>query len=1006
MLFVRILGWFHLVIFSLVLHAADSGQYTSQFSVKPTPDWVKVRSVDTSFTIPLDKISDGVFYRLVDDQIKISKDSTQHYYVRYVESIINPKGLDESSQIEIAFDPTYESLIIHDISIIRQGQREDRFGTADVSVFQREEDLEQRIYNGEVTFSAILQDIAVGDTVDFSYTIVGRNPIYQGLFSAGRTIVWSVPVQDQFHRVLWGKDTPLFYQAWNTEKKPVERIVGDDKEYEIHQHMVATSIYSSQSPSWFIPRANVYYSETKTWADVNEWARPLYANLGADDEVRAVATAIAQQGATKKDQLGLALKYVQENIRYVGIEIGQNSHLPTPASETLQLKYGDCKDKTVLLLALLKELGISSMAALVNTDISESLVEVLPSVSRFDHVIVWAKVAGEVFWLDPTMSNQFGPIDAIYQPDFGYALLVSPTEKTLTDMNASQLSSVEVEEVYHIPSKIDEPATLEVNSTYLGSDAQYILSKVQNSGIERVGKDYLEYYQRSFTNTKSLQPVELLTDETNGRVRLSELYQIDGIFSETDDGFEIDFYANDIRSEVAKPDAVQRNAPFSLDYPSTLRNKIVLKFAEDNWDFDNAQFKEDNDFFNFSSNIQFVDNVLTLDYQYYSKQDHVSANRIEEYLEARNRVRDNSSYGIIKYRKGDSAASSDPEQGGEYTEEFTYLIWYMVAAAVLFCLMVIDWRFYAVKRKDTEHLQFQPIPFWKFYLLGVVTFGLYCSYWIYRNWLLLNKRHELDIWPIARGIFSVFWLYPLYTRLQEFKRNSESISCSNTKSNPVLISSAVAVLLAISYFALNAISSISEDAHISFLVTVLLPLVFWPFVRFINAIHTKQAEDVKWGAAIGARHVFISLIFLPLLLMYVTQITYLTPTSAAIEGSKLWQHDIKFLQRKKLLSAKEQLKYFYSDALFSVRNDGNGFTDKKVFSYWLDDDSGFVAESAEFDAVKDIQVQYSTDEFENTLVTVVRHDDSEFLLYVSPTDKKDKVFAENLMAQWRQKKSE
>ena len=48
--------------------------------------------------------------------------------------------------------------------------------------------------------------------------------------------------------------------------------------------------------------------------------------------------------------------------------MGTNSHQPTPASETLALRYGDCKDKTVLLISLLKALGVEAHPALVNTE--------------------------------------------------------------------------------------------------------------------------------------------------------------------------------------------------------------------------------------------------------------------------------------------------------------------------------------------------------------------------------------------------------------------------------------------------------------------------------------------------------------------------------------------------------------------------------------------------------------------------------------------------------------
>jgi hypothetical protein len=106
-----------------------------------------------------------------------------------------------------------------------------------------------------------------------------------------------------------------------------------------------------------------------------------------------------------------------------------------------------------------------------------------------------------------------------------------------------------------------------------------------------------------------------------------------------------------------------------------------------------------------------------------------------------------------------------------------------------------------------------------------------------------------------------------------------------------------------------------------------------------------------------------------------------------------------------LIPANEKIHYFYSDAYFDVRDDGNGFTDKRVFSYWQDDDDGFQKEVVTFDAIANIEVQFSDDEYENTIITITRNDETDFMLFVSTIDEGDQLFVKELKKRWKKKRN-
>ena len=104
-----------------------------------------------------------------------------------------------------------------------------------------------------------------------------------------------------------------------------------------------------------------------SWSNVVDWALPLYetdAELPAD--FSAKLDRIARQYSDPRDRAVHALRLVQDDVRYFGIEIGMGSHVPRPPELTLQRGYGDCKDKSVLLVSALDYLNVKAVPALAS----------------------------------------------------------------------------------------------------------------------------------------------------------------------------------------------------------------------------------------------------------------------------------------------------------------------------------------------------------------------------------------------------------------------------------------------------------------------------------------------------------------------------------------------------------------------------------------------------------------------------------------------------------------
>ncbi|MFB1000529.1 MAG: DUF3857 domain-containing protein, partial [Colwellia sp.] len=177
--------------------------------IEAAPAWVEIRDLTLTQDIPVDEINNGVFYQLLDSQKKVSATEKVVSYSRYIETVVNQAGVDYISQINLDFDPSYQKLALNTLFIIRKGKRIDKLLSAKMSLLNRETELENQIYNGSLTLNILIDDIQVGDSIDYSFTRYGNNPVYKDIFAYSRSLSFSVPVRDQFVRILWGKKNPL-----------------------------------------------------------------------------------------------------------------------------------------------------------------------------------------------------------------------------------------------------------------------------------------------------------------------------------------------------------------------------------------------------------------------------------------------------------------------------------------------------------------------------------------------------------------------------------------------------------------------------------------------------------------------------------------------------------------------------------------------------------------------------------------------------------------------------
>ena len=955
--------------------------------VAPKSSWVIEKKYNLNPQIPHNAIKGGIYYLLVDTQFKVSTSGRKEIYRHFAEQIINQNGIEESSQLNINFDPAYQNLTLNSVLVWRDGKRIDKTTTAKMTILQREEELENLIYNGKHTLNIILDDIRVGDIIEYSYTRVGANPIFQGIFGYKAYLQWSVPIESLHFRLLWEKPERLHYKLYNSQLKLNKKATSNGYVYWLDQQQLETLESGESTPSWFDPYSSIQFSELETWHDVVKWGTPLYEDaIQSSANIKSIANEIKKNNSSIEDQIADALQYVQSEVRYLGIEIGENSHKPSPADKTLNRRYGDCKDKAVLLISLLRELHIEAYPALVHTELKRELINSLPAISNFDHVIVQVIHNNKHYWLDPTRLYQYGSLKDIYQPYYEYALVLNSTDKQLSAIKPEQVESIYfVKDTFDLTTENRNEAIYTSDSEYYGLNAERQRDQIANNGLIKTQSNFLDYFRDYYPSIKPIEPVTFTDKKAANKLYGHEKYSIENFWVKNDaeTQYDADIYANAISSYLKKPELTALVEPISLSYPVNIKHLIKVTFNSDGWNFPDEHFIEDNEFFYFSSEVAFDPSirVLTLDYTYKSKSSYIPADKINSYIESLNKSRENLVYSIYENIETPAAVPED--------KPINWLMLIIATYIILFMLVILLWLYDSRRNPFTGETNYYPVSPAKLISIWILSFGLYSLYWFYKNWFYVKNRDSSSIMPTARGIFNHFWYYPLYTELQT--DNATRFEESH------LPGKFVAAICAIGYLLIGLFANKGSFTILFLFFSVLLILPLANYINFINNNNDAYKHNSSWSF----RHYLLAFVSTPLLILTMGSEIGLTPHEAVISGDKVLSHNIKFMQRKGIINSDDKLVYFYSGAFLDIHDDGNGLTDRHVFSYWKDDNDQFNFETARFDEIKDIKTNLSKSWRDDTVIDIIKNDDSKFVLFISNTNKKDKVFIKALMDRWK-----
>ncbi len=501
------------------------------------PNWVKNTPIPTfdpedSY---LEYFENGVICLLSDFQVNFTKPEIEKFF-QCAYKITDNSCIGDMNNLSISFNPKKAQLLLHSVKILREEIVIDSLNPDKIQLFRQEKDLDRNLVTGDLTCYYTVPDLRVGDTLLYSYTII-HEPIKVSCGKGQSSILEQnirshyAPVLLDSTRLIWPKDIP-FYE---TQKGDIPKVIKKEKdtiEICINVEKPDLNQHESDAPDFHLRGGRSYtISSEKNWRRIADYFAKRYVpEESPSQELLDFVRNISKSYPDPKDQIAEALDFCSSEVVYTSNSENLSENIPDRPSLVFARRYGDCKDKSLLLIEMLSLLGIKAYAALVDMEEREYLDAIGPYLKAFDHVVVYIELGEEVFWLDPTIKNQGKNLDSGFIFSDQKALILKSDTHSLIQVQSDFPSGPEIiiEEQFDFSDV--ENTLYKIETTYRYNHAQGVRNSYKESGNSRWKDSLLDYVQQYYPGATPIQDPILIDNYEKNTIKIDESYNLGNIF--------------------------------------------------------------------------------------------------------------------------------------------------------------------------------------------------------------------------------------------------------------------------------------------------------------------------------------------------------------------------------------------------------------------------------------------------------------------------------------------
>lgn len=556
----------------------DRREITAGAVIAAMPDWVDLSAYEIPARPNPHFIAGGVCALLDDAQIDLCA-GERAWFHRRADLVTAPAGAERVAHFSASFDPAFERLEIHSVKVIREGEAID-WTHAEFQILRREQSLERLIFDGRVTLHMTLPDVRPGDVIETAMTTYGMRKSLQNKHTAWLVFDWSTGIVDLRVRQRTPKARVVAERAFGTPPEPTIATDGDivDKRWRAVERRAIK--FENLAPAWIVQPASMQFSEWKDWQEVATAFAPLYREDGLPEEFEREAASIAAKEPTSEGRIAAILRFIQGGIRYLAISMGEGGYTPRSLSDIAATRYGDCKDKAKLFVALAKQLGIEACPVLVDTRSGYALDGFLPSAQVFDHCIVRVTLNDKDYWLDGTRSPQASPLANLHQCHMGWALPLKENATLARMPDPTPAHTLETREKITLGSSPEDPVRYEWRHTSRRGRADWVREHLVREGAVGLFNQYANDVQRAYPLAEPARQDVESDDVDQNEITLLEVYNIPGAWTHVEKNtYQFATLDLTMKSQLAPLDTGSPRHPIYLGQVGKVSREVEINSA-------------------------------------------------------------------------------------------------------------------------------------------------------------------------------------------------------------------------------------------------------------------------------------------------------------------------------------------------------------------------------------------------------------------------------------------
>lgn len=345
--------------------------------------------------------------------VEMMESGLSHYNIHRLYKVLTPEGAKTLSVIKYDYDPLSAWTEIRKVIIYKADGQQIELDTSKVLDYPQPA---RAIYWGAREKMIEIGRLEPGDAVEvimyrkgFTYALLSNDddryiPPMRGHFYDLVPFYSSDPILEKVYQISVPNTKTLQYEVYNGEVSSKLWRSGENIIYTFSKKDILPFKSEPRSVDISDIACKVLMSTAQDWQSKSKWFYSVnedYKSFESTPEIRQKVSEIVKHAATEFDTISLLTHWVGDEIRYLGLSMGEGEGFTLHKAEmNFTDRCGVCKDKAGMLIAMLRAAGFEAYPAMT---MAGSRIDYIPA-DQFNHcvTVVKSKQDKQYHLLDPT----------------------------------------------------------------------------------------------------------------------------------------------------------------------------------------------------------------------------------------------------------------------------------------------------------------------------------------------------------------------------------------------------------------------------------------------------------------------------------------------------------------------------------------------------------------------------------------------------------------------------